>query len=114
SGDLEAGKQIKEPAIASRLGVGRSSVREALRTLEAFGLVKIEKNRGAFVRKLTESEIEELYIVRAQLEALAGRLLAARITDEEIAELRGYVDELETYIEPKNFQKYFPLNLKFH
>ena len=50
SGDLQAGQQIKEIAIATRLGVGRSSVREALRSLEAVGLVRIEKNRGAFVR----------------------------------------------------------------
>jgi DNA-binding GntR family transcriptional regulator len=114
SGDLEAGQQIKEITIASRLGVGRSSVREALRALEAFGLVRIEKNRGAFVRKLTEKEIEELYVVREQLEGLAGRLLAKRITDAELAELRGYVDVLETYVEPENFEKYFPLNLKFH
>src|SRR5262245_20548849 len=114
SGDLEAGQQIKETAIASRLGVGRASVREALRALEAFGLVRIEKNRGAFVRKLTEEEIEELYVVREQLEGLAGRLLAKRITDEEIAELRDYVDELDTYVEPEDLQKYFPLNLRFH
>ncbi|HEX6000111.1 MAG TPA: GntR family transcriptional regulator [Hyphomicrobiaceae bacterium] len=114
SGDLEAGQQIKEIAIASRLGVGRSSVREALRALEAVGLVRIEKNRGAFVRKLTETEIQELYVVREQLEVLAGRLLAKRITDEEIAELRGYIEALESYVEPENFQKYFPLNLKFH
>jgi DNA-binding GntR family transcriptional regulator len=114
SGDLQAGQQIKEIAIATRLGVGRSSVREALRSLEAVGLVRIEKNRGAFVRKLSETEIEELYVVREQLEGLAGRLLAERITDKEVAELRAYVDELETYTEPENFQKYFPLNLQFH
>jgi DNA-binding GntR family transcriptional regulator len=114
AGELEAGQQIKETAIAGRLGVGRSSVREALRALEAAGLVRIEKNRGAFVRKLTETEVVELYAVREQLEALAGNLLAVRITDAEIAELRGYVDALEELIEPKNFQKYFPLNLKFH
>lgn len=114
SGELHAGQQIKEIAIASRLGVGRSSVREALRALEAAGLVRIEKNRGAFVRRLTETEIEELYLVREQLEGLAGTLLAVRITDEQIAELRGYVDALDGYIEPKSFQLYFPLNLKFH
>jgi DNA-binding GntR family transcriptional regulator len=114
SGELQAGQQIKESVIATRLGVGRSSVREALRALEAAGLVRIEKNRGAFVRRLTETEVDELYLVREQMEALAGSLLAARIADEEIAELRGYVDTLDGYVEPKNFHLYFPLNLKFH
>jgi DNA-binding transcriptional regulator YhcF (GntR family) len=46
TGELDAGQQIKEVAVAERLGVGRSSVREALRALEAAGLVRIEKNVG--------------------------------------------------------------------
>ena len=88
SGELDAGQQIKEVAIAERLGVGRSSVREALRALEASGLVRIEKNRGAFVRVFTEIEAREMYVVRESLEGLAGTLAAARITDAEVAELR--------------------------
>jgi DNA-binding GntR family transcriptional regulator len=44
TGELDAGQQIKEIAIAERLGVGRSSLREAMRALEAAGLVRIEKN----------------------------------------------------------------------
>ncbi|MFZ4809205.1 MAG: GntR family transcriptional regulator [Hyphomicrobiaceae bacterium] len=114
AGDLAAGQQIKEAAIAGRLGVGRSSVREALRALEAAGLVRIEKNRGAFVRIVSEVEAQELYVVREQLEGLAGSLLARRIEDREIAELKSYVDELDGYLDPDRFQQYFPLNLKFH
>ena len=81
TGELGAGQQIKELAIAARLGVGRSSVREALRALEAAGMVRIEKNRGAFVRAVDEAEAREMYMIREQLEGLAGRLLAARIAD---------------------------------
>jgi DNA-binding GntR family transcriptional regulator len=114
AGELDAGQQIKEVAIAERLGVGRSSVREALRALEAAGLVRIEKNRGAFVRVVSEREAREMYVVREQLEGLAGALLAPRITPGEVAELRGYVDELEQYLDPDAFHRYFPLNLKFH
>ena len=58
TGELDAGQQIKEVAVAERLGVGRSSVREALRALEAAGLVRIEKNRGAFVRVVSEAEVK--------------------------------------------------------
>jgi len=114
SGELDAGQQIKEVAIAERLGVGRSSVREALRALEASGLVRIEKNRGAFVRVFTEIEAREMYVVRESLEGLAGTLAAARITDAEVAELRSYVDELDHYLSQTDFHLYFPLNLKFH
>lgn len=113
-GELDAGQQIKEVAIAERLGVGRSSVREALRALEAAGLVRIEKNRGAFVRVYTEAEAVEMYIVRESLEGLAGRLAAARVTDDEVGELRAYVDELDQYTSASDFHRYFPLNLKFH
>lgn len=114
SGELDAGQQIKEVAIAERLGVGRSSVREALRALEAANLVRIEKNRGAFVRIVSEKEAKEMYLVRGALEGLAGTLLAPRITDAEILELRAYVEELDAYLDPSAFQHYFPLNLKFH
>ena len=76
AGELDAGQQIKEVAIAERLGVGRSSVREALRALEAAGMVRTEKNRGAFVRVVSEIEAREMYVVREQLEGLAGELLA--------------------------------------
>ena len=55
SGELDAGAQVKEFAIADRLGVGRSSVREAFRALEEAGLVRLEKNRGVFVRRLASS-----------------------------------------------------------
>jgi DNA-binding GntR family transcriptional regulator len=114
TGELGAGQQIKELAIAARLGVGRSSVREALRALEAAGMVRIEKNRGAFVRAVDEAEAREMYMIREQLEGLAGRLLAARIADAEVAELRGLVDEMDRNLAPDQFDRYFPLNLMFH
>jgi DNA-binding GntR family transcriptional regulator len=53
SGELQARQQINAIAIASRLGMGRWSLREALRGLEAAGLVRAEKNRGGFILKPT-------------------------------------------------------------
>ena len=114
TGELDAGQKVKEVAIAERLGVGRSSVREALRALEAAGLVRIEKNRGAFVRVVTEPEAQEMYVIREQLEGLAGALLAPRISEAEVAELRGHVAELERHLAPGQIDRYFPLNLHFH
>jgi DNA-binding GntR family transcriptional regulator len=114
AGELDGGQQIKEVALAQRLGVGRSSVREALRALEASGLVRIEKNRGAFVRVMSEAEAREMYVVRGQLEALAGEILAPKISSHELAELYGYIDELDRYLAPEMFHLYFPLNLRFH
>ena len=94
SGELDAGAQVKEYAISDRLGVGRSSVREAFRALEEAGLVRLEKNRGVFVREIGDDEAEEMYAVRAGLDELAGRLLAPRITNPQVDELSRLVDEL--------------------
>ncbi len=114
SGELDAGAQVKEFAIADRLGVGRSSVREAFRALEEAGLVRLEKNRGVFVREIGDAEAEEMYAVRAGLDELAGRLLAPRITTAQVDELKRLVDELEVLLAPAAFATYFPLNLRFH
>ena len=114
SGELDAGAQVKEYAISDRLGVGRSSVREAFRALEEAGLVRLEKNRGVFVREIGDDEAEEMYAVRAGLDELAGRLLAPRITDTQVDELSRLVDELEAQLAPEAFATYFPLNLRFH
>ena len=114
SGELDAGAQVKEFAIADRLGVGRSSVREAFRALEEAGLVRLEKNRGVFVREIGDEEAGEMYEVRAGLDELAGRLLAPRITTAQLDELRCRVEELESSLSPETFGAYFTLNLKFH
>lgn len=114
SGELDAGAQVKEFAIADRLGVGRSSVREAFRALEEAGLVRLEKNRGVFVREIGDDEAEEMYAVRAGLDEVAGRLLAPRITTAEVDELKRLVDDLDGWLAPESFATYFPLNLRFH
>ena len=114
SGELDTGARVKEFAIADRLGVGRSSVREAFRALEEAGLVRLEKNRGVFVREIGDDEAEEMYAVRAGLDELAGRLLAPRITNAQVDELTRLVDELEAQLAPESFATYFPLNLRFH
>lgn len=113
-GELTAGQQIKEAATAGRLGVGRSSVREALRALEEANLVRIEKNRGAFVREVSDAEAAEMYQVREALEALAGEILAPIIREEQLAELTGMVDAMDAQAAADHFDTYFPLNLRFH
>jgi DNA-binding GntR family transcriptional regulator len=89
AGTLAPGQQVKEADMARRLGVGRTAVREALRALEAAGMVRIEKNRGAFVRMIGEAEAREIHFLRGEIEAIAGALLAPRISDAQIAELRA-------------------------
>jgi DNA-binding GntR family transcriptional regulator len=76
-GDLKPGSRINEPDVAERLGVSRVPVREALRELEATGLVVSRKNVGVFVRELAPREVDELYELRALLDGHAGTRAAA-------------------------------------
>ncbi len=114
AGELVAGQKLNEIALASRLGVSRGPVREAFRALEEAGLVRPEKNRGVFVREISADEALELYEVRAALDEIAGRFLATRITEAQLAELRGMIDDLERHSQAQDIASYFPLNIRFH
>lgn len=113
AGQLVAGQRVNELDLAERLGVSRPPVREALRSLEAAGLVCLERNRGMFVRRVSDADAAELYQVRAALAAEVGRLLAPRITDDELRELGRMLDELEACGE-HDVNRTFPLNIAFH
>jgi DNA-binding GntR family transcriptional regulator len=95
AGEIESGAKLNEVALAGRLGVSRGPVREAFRALEEAGLVKLEKNRGVFVRDISDSEAHELYDVRAGFDELAGRLLAPVIGNRQLAELGAMVDAMD-------------------
>src|SRR5450755_2660499 len=80
AGDLAAGAKLNEAAVADLLGVSRGPVREAFRALEESGLVRLEKNRGVFVRQISIEEADEIYEVRAALDDWIGRRLAQTAT----------------------------------
>jgi DNA-binding GntR family transcriptional regulator len=84
SGDLPSGTRLRQESLAEEFGVSRTPVREALRKLQASGLVELRPNRGAFVRGLSPSEIRDAYEVRAELEGLAAELAALHVTHEQI------------------------------
>lgn len=114
AGELRAGQKLSEADLAARLGVSRGPVREAFRGLEGAGLVRLEKNRGVFVRTISAAEAAELYEVRAGLDEMAGRLLAPRITDSDVAELYGRINALDARSAAGDIATYFPLNIAFH
>ena len=114
AGELTAGGKLNEVELSERLGISRSPVREAFRALEEAGLVRLEKNRGVFIRDLSDEEARELYEVRGGLDDMTGRLLASRITDEALAELETIVLQLEQSSISGGINHYFPLNIAFH
>ena len=88
SGDVPVGSRLRQEALAEEFGVSRTPVREALRKLQATGLVELLPNRGAVVRGPSAREIREAYEVRAELEGLAAELAAGRISDRDLLRLR--------------------------
>jgi len=67
SGELPAGTRLRQEALAEQFGVSRTPVREALRQLQAAGIVELRPRRGALVRGLSPREIRDAYEVRAEL-----------------------------------------------
>jgi DNA-binding GntR family transcriptional regulator len=113
-GEYSPGDRINEKELALRFGISRGPVREALRSLEASGLIEQIPNRGVFVRRLTAAQAADIYDVRAFLFALAGRLLAIRATDEEIARLRGFVAAMDEAIARDDYDHYVRENFALH
>jgi DNA-binding GntR family transcriptional regulator len=88
SGTVPIGSHLRQEALADEFGVSRTPVREALRKLQATGVVRLLPNRGAIVRGPSAREIREAYEVRAELEGLAAELAANGISDRELQQLR--------------------------
>jgi len=86
-GTYEPGRRLVEQRIAEDFDVSRTPVREALRMLEAEGLVTSEPNRGAAVRAFSTEEIVDVYELRARLESYAAELAALRASHEQMAEI---------------------------
>ncbi|WP_198588524.1 GntR family transcriptional regulator [Geodermatophilus chilensis] len=91
-GTWRPGTRLVERDLAEDFGVSRVPVREALRALESEGFVELLPRRGAVVRVLTRSVVEDLFDIRQVLEVLAARLVAERIDDEGLAQLAASVE----------------------
>lgn len=95
SGEFGRGERLREEALAALAGVSRTPVREALRRLDAEGLVEFTPNRGARVTARSAQELHELYEMRAMLEGYGARLAATRIRPEELEELALLAQRME-------------------
>jgi DNA-binding GntR family transcriptional regulator len=99
NGTYRPGERVKEAEIARAMGVSRSPVREAVVHLANEGLIKLNPQKGAFVRDFDLREVRELYEVREAVEVQAVRLAAARAGEEDLAGLREFLDTVETALQ---------------
>jgi DNA-binding GntR family transcriptional regulator len=96
SGELAPGTVLRQETLSEQYGVSRTPIREALRRLAALGLVDFVPNRGVRVRTVSREELREAFLVRAELESLATELAAPKMTESDVAELRGCADRFTT------------------
>ncbi len=114
NGELAPGAKLNEAELAERMGVSRGPVREALRMLETAGLVRQEKNRGAFVRHVALDEALEIFDLRAMMEEAVGRALASAVTAAQLKTAHALVEAMGRAVKAGDADAYHLLNLEFH
>jgi DNA-binding GntR family transcriptional regulator len=111
-GDFVPGQYLRLEEIASRFDVSTMPVREALRDLEAEGLVTIFPHRGAIVTELSADELQDIYDIRVTLEEMATRLAVPLMTEDTLAELTSLVEQMENHV--GDVATLVKLNHQFH
>lgn len=113
-GDYPEGEPLRQDALADELGVSRIPVREALRQLEAEGLVTFSPHRGAVVSSLSLDEIDELFELRAEIECDLLRRAIPKMTAEQLERATDVLDEFEDALAATEATRWGPLNWHFH
>lgn len=114
NGQYPLGSRLDQKAIARELGVSLVPVREALRILEGEGFVKINPRRGAFITDISATELEELYLIRAELEELATQRAVPNLAQEGLAHLAVIISQMEEATKASDFGLLMELNRDFH
>ncbi|WP_457106887.1 GntR family transcriptional regulator [Methylobacterium sp. P5_C11] len=114
NGDLPAGAQLRQDALAEAFGISRIPVREALLQLEATNLVKIMPHRGAVVTGLSLLEVEDIFQLRVQLEPQLLLLSAPHLTPDDLRNLDVVSKEYGTALETGQVLRWGDLNRRFH
>ncbi|GEB54457.1 GntR family transcriptional regulator [Streptomyces gardneri] len=114
SGELKPGDQIRQDALAARFDVSRVPLREALKALEAEGLVVHHIHRGYFVAELSLADLEEIYRIRELLETEAVRMAVRRMPDGTVDALEAVQREVERAAEDGDVPAMAAANRRFH
>jgi len=107
SGEIKPDERLIIRNISSGLGVSETPVREALKMLEAKGLVSLVPHIGTVVTKFNLKEIKNILIVRFNLERLATKLAVDNISNEDIYKLTTKVKKMAKCVEHKNYVDFF-------
>ena len=114
TGKLLPGTRLDEVDLATRFGVSRTPIREALRLLLGVGLVENRPPRGAVVAQVTPQRLIEMFEVMAELEGMCARLAARRMSDEELAKIEAAHEACRESAAARDSDGYFYNNESFH
>ncbi|MDO8119764.1 GntR family transcriptional regulator [Isoptericola sp. b490] len=114
SGAYPPDSRIVETTVAREMQVSQAPVREALRGLEALGVVEITPFRGARVRQPDQQELEDAYAVRCAIEVLGAKLAMPRMTDEDIDELTALAEQMAAAADAEDGHIVAAVDTRFH
>jgi DNA-binding GntR family transcriptional regulator len=106
------GQRLLESDLAAAYGVSRAPIREAVRGLEAQGLVRSVSNKGILVSRLSPDEIREVYELRCVLEPMAGRLAGSNIGEDGLERLQSVIGEMDRALDDP--RQWLAMNSTFH
>ena len=112
--EIMPGQMLTETDLQASFSVSRGPIREAIRLLEADGLVVGDSYKKKYVRRITLGDIEKIVPVMACLEGLAGKLAVGFLTDEKIEQMVKINEKMKVNYTKKNIKKCIELNFKFH
>lgn len=114
NGQLTAGTALRESRVAAEFGVSRNPVREAIRSLEAAGLVDVHPRKGAVVSSFSQQDLHQIFELRLLLQDHVGRLAARNASDDEIKALQACVDAGAEATDASSFVAASAYHREFH
>jgi DNA-binding GntR family transcriptional regulator len=117
SGELEPGERLRQDKLAARYRVSSTPIREALRELEAEGVLDHMPRRGvrvADVNQTTLRDMREIYLIRGALEALATRMGVSYLNTAHVQRMKALLHDMESETESGQLKNLRKLNYEFH
>ena len=114
SGELAPGTRRNENELCQNMGVSRTPLREAIRSLATEGLVELQPNRGAIVSVVSQDDVTEILPIMASLEGLGGRLAAVQMQTDQIKQIRQIHNQMVTHYRKNEVPEYFETNRLIH
>ncbi|WP_338448196.1 GntR family transcriptional regulator [Niallia oryzisoli] len=113
-GTYKPSQKLIEAQLSQDVGVSRNTIKKALLMLSRENLVELEKNKGATIKSYTMEEVVNYMQIRAVLEGLVAKNATKKITDSDLQVLEQIVQQMKTYTEENDFDRYTLLNNEFH